>query len=267
MVKFESGYFTMGNPKKNGFPTDLEFPLKKVKVNSFLIDETSVTNKEFSLFIKETGYITTAEKNGFSFVFHLQLTEAEISKNERHEKMFWWVKVKGANWRTPLGRNNQLHEIENLPVVHVSYEDAVNYCKWANKRLPTEAEWDYAFLKSEFPNIGFNIFEGVFPEKSNKNVGPWEVKAIKSANNNMFQMQGNVWEWCANERWLEIEEFNQPSKTIWERNMNNYSISKALKGGSFLCHDTYCKRYEFGSRNGTKPLSTSSNISFRCVKD
>lgn len=274
--------YLVGSDNPKGFPFDKESPQTEVLVEGFYIDETTVTNKQFSQFVEETGYITEAEKFGDSYVFHY-FVDKEKSEFEVIAGLDWWYVVKGADWKHPEGPASNIKDRMDHPVVHISRNDALAYCKHTNKRLPTEIEWEIAakgntnyenypwgeeFLINDQYNA--NIWQGNFPYENSvddgfTNTAP--AKFFTPNNYGLYQMIGNVWEWCLNPQGMELSEFQVHSTNYF---IENYSVmdneNYALKGGSFLCHDSYCNRYRISARNGNSGSSTSNNMGFRCVK-
>lgn len=284
MKKIDGREFTMGSSNESyGHAVDNEYPQINVKVNSFHIDETTVTNNKFRDFIDNTGYITEAEKIGWSFVFHYFLSDEEKLNSKPVPGMMWWYAVEGANWEYPEGNKSVFPERANHPVVQVSHNDAVAYCKWAGKRLPTEAEWEYAakggtdnelfpwgeefYLNDEF---NCNIWQGDFPHHNEKLDGYVNTAPVKTYQPNgygLYQMIGNVWEWCANPARIDLNHFNDTTtEEFWEKCLEHSDLDYATRGGSFLCHPSYCQRYRIAARNGNSAMSAASNIGFRCVK-
>ena len=264
MVEVPGGTFTMGT-NSPVFVADSEGPARATTVNSFQLDVHEVSNNEFNLFVKETGYVTEAEKFGDSFVpefFLSEETKTEILKAVADAP--WWLPVSGADWRHPEGRDSDLSSRGDHPVVHVSWNDATAYCAWAGKRLPTEAEWERACRAGKeerlFPwgnkwrpsdKYLANIWTGNFPQLNTVEDG-WrgtnpvtEFPPSKFGHKNMI---GNVWEWT--EDWWTEER-----------------VDKVKKGGSFMCHKDYCYRYRCAARSQNTPDSSAHNLGFRCARD
>lgn len=278
MIRIEGGSFLMGTEDKEGFPADGEGPIREVKVDSFYIDQTAVTNEQFALFIKETNYITEAETFGWSFVFHLLASPHLQKKAQRAVQTPWWLAVEGAKWDTPEGPGSSIKNRMDHPVVHVSFNDALAYCKWANKRLPTEAEWEYAarggLVQKKYvwgdeltPNGEHmcNIWQGKFPTNNTAAdgyLGTAPVKTYKPNGYHLYNMAGNVWEWCSD--WFSprhnLNELNNPKGP-------KNGMGKVMRGGSYLCHDSYCNRYRVAARTANTPDSSTGNLGFRCVTD
>ncbi|MGM0834761.1 MAG: formylglycine-generating enzyme family protein [Bacillota bacterium] len=280
MVTLPGGDFFMGTEDKEGFPADGEGPIRKVRLQSFAIDRYSVTNKQFKEFVDETGYVTEAEKFGWSFVFHLLPSKAvkKRVKNVVHG-VPWWLVVEGANWRKPEGPDSTIKKRLDHPVIHVSWNDAVAYCNWAGKRLPTEAEWEYAArggLESKTYPWGndllvdnthqCNIWQGDFPVENTQDDGflsTAPVDAFKPNGYGLFNVAGNVWEWCSD--WFSPKHLAE--EVILSPKGSSSGTAKVMKGGSYLCHKSYCNRYRVAARTGNTPDSSTGNIGFRCVVD
>ena len=283
MIKVPSGEYEIGTNAKDGFESDKEGPKTKVYVEEFQIDETSVTNEEFSLFIKETGYVTEAEAFGWSFVFHFFLSEETKRISTLVPNMANWYAVPEANWRQPEGRGTTIDERMTHPVVHISRNDALAFCRWSGKRLPTEIEWEIAakggttFDKYpwganllEGSTYHCNIWQGDFPLTNTLDDGFASTAPAAYYEPNgygIYQMIGNVWEWCLNPSRIDLEVFKRcDNDFFWERFQGVDDNMYATKGGSFLCHQSYCKRYRIAARNQNSGMSSANNIGFRCIK-
>ncbi len=278
MILLPGGEFLMGTDTPDGFPADGEGPVRRVKVDSFLMDRYTVRNSDFSRFIDATRYATEAERFGWSFVFEGDLPDrgeglACVPGAE------WWKRVEGANWRHPEGPGSSIEARPNHPVVQVSWNDATCYAAWAEKRLPTEAEWEYAArgglvqklypwgdqLTPEGKHL-CNIWQGEFPFYNTAEDGFLSTAPVDAFPPNgfgLFSMTGNTWEWCAD--WFN-PDFHQHA-TRDNPIGPPRGTAKVLKGGSYLCHRSYCNRYRVAARSSNAPDSATTNIGFRCVRD
>lgn len=275
MVEIPGGEFLMGTNEKDGFPADGEGPVRKVKVNSFLIDRFAVTNEEFKRFVEETNYVTEAEQFGWSFVFHLFIPKTLIAT--RVPQTPWWLGVEGANWFQPEGPGSSIEGRLDHPVIHVSWNDANAYCKWAGKRLPTEAEWEYAargnLEQKKYPwgddlTPGgvhqCNIWQGSFPEVNTKDdgyIGTAPAQSFFENGYGLYNVSGNVWEWCSD--WFARSHHKKGGRENPKGPENGQT--KVMRGGSYLCHDSYCNRYRVAARTSNTPDSSTGNIGFRCA--
>lgn len=274
----------MGTASGEGFADDREGPVTSVKVEDFYIDSCTVSNQDFLEFFLETGYVTDAERYGSSHVFGLLLQEEERNQHTALPDNEWWREVPGANWRKPEGGSSSIKDRMDHPVVHVSRNDAMAYCRWAGKRLPTEAEWEYAarggLEQKRFPwgdelheggQHHANIWQGDFPRTNTQEDGYLGTAPVKSYLPNgygLYQTAGNVWEWCLNPGKIPLDTFRQRTAQQFLLENSHYSEELyALRGGSFLCHCSYCQRYRVGGRNANTAVSSSSNMGFRCVRD
>lgn len=280
MVRIEGGEFLMGTDDLEGFPADGEGPVRSVLVKSFLIDRFTVTNAKYLEFVTATNYKTEAEKFGWSFVFY-KLLSSEISKQVQQVPTGtpWWGVVEGADWSHPEGPDSTITNRMNDPVVHISWNDAVAYCNWAGKRLPTEAEWEYAarggLVQKRYPwgdelQAGeehyCNIWQGKFPIEntlSDGYLGTSPVDAFPPNGFGLYNVSGNVWEWCLD--WFSATYHINGSKDNPEGPPTGET--KSMRGGSYLCHESYCNRYRVAARTSNTPDSSTGNIGFRCVKD
>ena len=270
MTLLDGGKFLMGTESSEANPQDGEGPVRTVTLDPFYMDTYPVTTEQFGEFVAATGYVTEAERFGWSFLFHTHVAPEQI--DERVPGVPWWCKVSGVNWRTPAGG-------EKHPVLQVSWNDAEAYCAWAGKRLPTEAEWEYAArggLEQKMYPWGdeltpegrhlCNIWQGDFPETDTGEDGytaAGPVDAFPPNGYGLYSMTGNAWEWCGD--W-----FHNAFHVVTSR-VNPVGpaggTTKVMKGGSFLCHKSYCNRYRVAARTGNTPDSATENISFRCVRD
>lgn len=276
-VVVPAGAFRMGDSTGHGNPGDGETPVHEVSLAAFSIDATSVTNDDFARFVADTGYVTEAESFGYSAVFHLALAAPAEDIVGRPPATPWWFGVRGADWRHPGGRDSDIAALGDHPVVHVSWNDAVAYCAWAGRRLPTEAEWEYAARGGldgatypwgdEAPDAGgwrTNIWQGEFPARNTLDDGFLTTAPVRSFAPNGFglwQPVGNVWEWCAD--WFD-PGYYAASPAVAPTGPEQGS-ARVLRGGSYLCHDSYCNRYRNSARSQNTPDSSMGNAGFRTV--
>lgn len=278
MTLLPGGEFLMGTDFDGGFPADGEGPVRRVRLDPFWIDTTPVRNHDFARFIEATGYRTEAERFGWSFVFMGDLPSAseELLAVDGAE---WWKKVDGANWQHPEGPGSSIDARPDHPVVQVSWNDAQAYAGWAGKRLPTEAEWEYAArggleqklypwgddLTPEGKHL-CNIWQGVFPHTNTGEdgyVSTCPVDAFPPNAFGLYSVTGNTWEWCAD--WFDAQWHIKAAHTNPQGPPTG--TARVLKGGSYLCHRSYCNRYRVAARSSNTPDSATTNMSFRCVRD
>jgi formylglycine-generating enzyme len=279
-----AGVFSMGDAQRDGKPGDGERPVHLVELPTFSIDATSVTNADFARFVEDTGYTTEAETFGFSAVFHLVVAAAEEDIVGRSSTAPWWLGVRGAGWRHPEGPRSDIVGRDDHPVVHVTWNDAQVYCRWAGRRLPSEAEWErasrgglegarYPFGDKLLAPDGrwqTNIWQGTFPTLNTHEDGWLTTAPVRTYAPNGFglwQTVGNVWEWCE-------DVFNPrvyakraaTSRPVFDpREVSPDDGPRVLRGGSYLCHDSYCNRYRNAARSSNTPDSSMGNAGFRTV--
>lgn len=277
LVRIPGGTFLMGTDDAEGFPQDGEGPVRPVTVPDFLIGRYPVTNDEFAEFVDATGYRTEAEQIGWSFVFHLFATRTARKRGHvrRVPELDWWLAVQGAYWKHPEGKGSDLRDRGNHPVVHVSYNDALAFCRWSGTRLPAETEWEYAarggleqkryVWGDELTPDGrhmCNIWQGEFPRINTGEdgwIGTCPVDSYEPNGYGLYTMAGNVWEWCR-------DPWRMPKGTSGEWTDGDPS-RRVMRGGSYLCHYSYCNRYRVAARSSNTPDSSTGNCGFRCAAD
>jgi sulfatase modifying factor 1 len=280
MIALPAGTFLMGTDYERGFPGDGEGPVRRVSLSAFDIDTYPVTNADFAAFITTTNFRTEAEVFGWSFVFwsHIPPERFEELVEDTAAPAPWWCKVPGAYWNQPLGPGSDIKAIPNHPVVHVSWNDAAAYAAWASKMLPTEAQWEYAARDGleqklypwgdELTPAGkhlCNIWQGRFPYHDSGEDGyrgTCPVDSFPANGYGLYSVTGNVWEWCTD--WFHTA-FSAES-VLHDPAGPPTGEAKVMKGGSFLCHASYCNRYRVAARTYNTPDSSASNIGFRGVR-
>jgi formylglycine-generating enzyme required for sulfatase activity len=303
MVWVGGGTFRMGASGTEGYPE--EYPQHPVTVNGFWMDSTEVTNASFAAFVQATGYITTAERKPDWEILKMQLPPGTPRPHDSilvpgslvfspphnpvplNDPSQWWKFVAGANWKHPEGPGSDLEGKENHPVVQVSWEDAMAYCKWSGKRLPAEAEWEwaaksgkrqykFAWGNSEFDehSPAANIWQGRFPDHNTLLDRYFTTAPVQSFPPNslgLYDLSGNVWEWCAD--WMDAGYYSgfegqtaiNPGGPV-DGAATSHPWQKVIKGGSFLCHASYCTGYRTARRSSNGWDSGSNHTGFRCVK-
>jgi len=307
MVLIPGGKYFMGSDKPDSYNN--EMPVHEVIVDSFFMDKYEVTNNQFLQFVKETGYITTAEKmiswddmkkqlppntpkppdsllGPGSLIFQASTYPIPLNDESR-----WWTWEREASWKKPFGKNSSIKNIMNHPVVHISWDDAVAYANWVGKRLPTEAEWEWAARgkkrEAKYPwgnesinkePMKANFWQGHFPYSNTKKDGfnfTAPVGSFLSNDYGLFDMAGNVWEWCSD--FYHINSYSldkgkgacinpKGPKTSYDPS-EPFAIKKILRGGSFLCNDSYCSGYRVTRRMSSSVDTGLMHTGFRCVKD
>lgn len=307
MAWIPGGEFSMGGVNPVGLPDGGYYgmedarPVHRVQVNGFWMDVTEVTNEQFAAFVKATGYKTVAERKPTQAEFPGAPEENLVAGSviftptndvvplDNHYQ--WWSYVPGANWRQPTGPGSSTRGRENYPAVHIAWEDAAAYAKWAGKRLPTEAEWEFAARGGQVGQLYAwgnqfkpdgqwmaNVFQGTFPVKDEGADGFAGIAPARQFAPNaygLYDIGGNVWEWCQD--WYRHDYYATLAS-------NGLSVDptgpdqpfdpaepgekkKVHRGGSFLCTDQYCTRYMVGTRGKGEWRSASDHVGFRCVKD
>jgi formylglycine-generating enzyme required for sulfatase activity len=276
MVLLPEGEFLMGSEDRLAYPADGEGPVRRVRLGAFWIDECAVTNAQFGRFVDETGYITEAERVGWSLVFAGLLPD-DFPPTRGVARAPWWRRVDGVGWRNPEGPHSDVEGREDHPVLHVTWNDAQAYARAVGKRLPTEAEWEYAArggLEGEPYPWGaelepggehrMNVWQGSFPRENtcaDGYYGTCPVDAFPPNAHGLHNMTGNVWEWCVD--WFSRDEHARDRRT--NPTGPQTGTHKTTRGGSYLCHASYCRRYRVSARNALTPDSSTGNVGFRCV--
>jgi len=309
MVWISGGIYDMGASDGDRMALPHEKPKHTVKVDGFYMDETEVTNAQFSKFIEATNYITTAERpvdwdlikqqlppgtpkphDSLLLPGSLLFKKTKESVPNLYDFSQWWRWTTGANWKQPEGKGSSINEKDNHPVVHLSFEDAMAYCNWAGRRLPTEAEWEFAARGGKRDKIYFwgdltdklssyvNSWEGEFPVDNTQADGFEKSAPVKTYPPNgygLYEISGNVWEWTSD--WYSSQYYqycrensitNNPKGPNEAFNPNNpYVDERVIRGGSFLCNASYCASYRVSSRMATDPSTSLEHLGFRTVMD
>lgn len=283
IVTLPGGEFLMGTDARDGFPSDGEGPIRMITVDSFAIDAHQVTNRRFAEFVSATGYVTDAEKFKWSFVFHHFVSEETAkSVTQKVASAPWWWQVFDADWRHPFGPDSTYEDRLDHPVVHVSFADATAFAEWAGGRLPTEAEWEYA-ARGGLEQARYawgdelmpgrrhmcNIWQGDFPDTNTEEDGWHGTAPVGSFDPNdygLYDVAGNIWEWCSD--WWSTS-YHRNERRVTRENPEGPRVgqAKVIKGGSYLCHDSYCNRYRVAARTQSTPDSSTGNMGFRLAYD
>jgi formylglycine-generating enzyme required for sulfatase activity len=278
MVRLAGGAFLMGTEDVDGYPVDGEGPVHRVTVSPFWIDRYAVTNARFGEFVAASGHVTAAERFGWSFVFSGLLPD-DFPDTRGVADAPWWRQVFGADWAHPEGSHSDLDGRSDHPVLHVSWDDARAYCAWTGSRLPTEAEWEHAarggLEQARYPwgpdlepggEHRMNVWQGEFPARNTRADGWYGTAPVDTFPPNGYGLHnptGNTWEWCAD--WFDpgyyasSPEHDPPGPPT--------GTHRIMRGGSYLCHDSYCNRYRVAARSANTPDSSTGNLGFRCARD
>ncbi len=304
MILVPGGVLNMGADNDQADPN--EYPKHKVPIDRFWMDITEVTNREFAGFVEATGYVTVAERPVIweelakslpagtpkpadsllqpgALVFKPTTTRVPLDDPSR-----WWQWTIGANWRHPEGPGSDIKDKMDHPVVQVAWEDAVAYARWKGKRLPTEAEWEWAARGGLEGNIypwgdehvdqgapKANFWQGLFPYQNSLQDGYFTTAPVKSFPPNgygLYDMAGNVWEWCSD--WFDFDFYKSGKATLPNtagadvayNPFMPYQQEKVMRGGSFLCNEVYCSGYRNARRMGSSPDTGLNHSGFRCAK-
>lgn len=258
-------------------PVDGETPSRPMRVGPYAIDPHAVTNEWFAHFVDATGYETEAERFGWSFVFAGFLAH-DLPPSLGVDQAPWWRRIDRASWRAPEGPGSSVENRADHPVVHVSWNDAQAFARWAGARLPTEAEWEFSARgglegrrfpwgdkePSDDQNLLCNIWQGSFPETNTAAdgfTGTAPVDAFAPNPYGLFNMVGNVWEWCSDP--FRVRSLKRDLKAR-DRDARSTG-SRVMKGGSYLCHRSYCYRYRIAARVGAPPDTSTGHCGFRVV--
>ena len=277
-IPIEGGPFLMGSNDPAAHPFDGEGPVRVVRLDPFCIDAMAVSNQRFARFVEDTQFTTDAERFGSSFVFSGFLTAGQRAQGYVPDAP-WWALVAGANWREPEGPGSSITGREMHPVTHVSWADAQAYCSWAGARLPTEAEWECAarggLVQKRYPwgselmpegRHRCNIWQGRFPEHDSGEDGyrgTAPVDAYQANGFGLYNTSGNTWEWCAD--WFHPSDHAHAS--LDNPKGPQTGTARVIRGGSYLCHESYCFRYRVSARSSAPPDNGTGHLGFRIARD
>ena len=280
VLHLDGGTFSMGDDSQQAYPGDGESPARPVQVSPLAIGETLVTNAQFAEFVAASSHVTDAERFGWSFVFGGLLPD-DFPDTRAVAAAPWWRQVYEADWRRPEGPHSDIADRADHPAVHVSWNDAVAYTRWAGARLPTEAEWEYAAragTTSTYPwgddlepdgRPMANVWQGSFPDDNTLDDGWMATNPVTAFPTNDFGLRdaiGNVWEWTTD--WFSTDRWaaEDGAGPIVDPTGAAEGTHHVMKGGSYLCHASYCRRYRPAARLANAPDSSAGNIGFRIAR-
>jgi formylglycine-generating enzyme required for sulfatase activity len=277
LVPLAGGAFVMGTDQSYGYAQDGEGPAHEVELAPFSMFRCAVTNADFQAFVDATGHRTEAEVFGWSFVFAGFLAGELETRGVVGAP--WWRQIEGADWAHPEGPSSNIDDRLDHPAVHVSWNDALAFCRWSGTRLPTEAEWEYAarggLVQARFPwgddlepggAHRMNVFQGTFPAHNTQADGFAGTAPVGTYEPNGFglhNMTGNAWEWTAD--WFDAGYYARSPRT--NPPGPDTGAAKVMRGGSYLCHASYCNRYRVDARSSNTPDSSTGNLGFRVATD
>jgi formylglycine-generating enzyme len=276
LVELAGGIFSMGTDGSYGYPADGEGPAHEIQLSPFAISRHAVTNRQFAAFVAATDHRTEAERFGWSFVFGGLLPD-DFPPTRAVAAAPWWRQVEGADWAHPEGPHSSWQGRPDHPAIHVSWNDAVAFCFWSGTRLPTEAEWEFAARgggSSRFPwgeelepggEHQMNVFQGTFPGGDTGEdgfVGTAPVGSFPANGYGLCDVTGNVWEWTAD--WFDPGYY--ASSPRLDPPGPETGTMRVMRGGSYLCHASYCNRYRVDSRSANGPDASTGNLGFRIAR-
>ncbi|MCH7789282.1 MAG: formylglycine-generating enzyme family protein [Acidobacteria bacterium] len=277
MVRLTETRFAMGCDDVISYPSDGEGPVHDVQIGEFEIGACAISNDDFAAFVDHSGFVTDAERFGWSFVFGGLLPD-DFEDTAAVAAAPWWRQVFASDWRHPEGPQSDVDGRGDHPVIHVTHADAVAFCTWADVRLPTEAEWEYASRggldQKLFPwgddlvpddRHRMNVWQGSFPAENTADDGYVGTAAVATFEPNgfgLYNMCGNVWEWCSD--WFDPTYYERSELTNPQGPDEGEMV--VMRGGSYLCHESYCRRYRVAARSGNTVDSSAGNIGFRVAR-
>ncbi len=277
LIALPGGEFLMGSDADEGEPGDGEGPARQVRLEPFRIARTAVTNRQFAAFVQATGHVSYAEEVGASFVFAGLLPD-DFPPTRGLVDAPWWREVPQACWLRPEGPGSSWRGREDHPVVHVSWHDALAFCNWAGLRLPTEAQWEYAarggLVGRRYPwgdeltpggEHRCNVWQGRFPSRNechDGHAGTAPADAFPANGFGLHNACGNTWEWCAD--WFSA---THPAAPRHDPVGPAHGTRRVIRGGSYLCHESYCFRFRVAARSANLPEATAGHMGFRCAAD